>query len=424
MDKLQKLREELKKKNERLALVFKEAGNDYDFSKVKCLEGCDTTQAKTEKVREYNDELTDLGKQIDDLLAMEKTAQVTADREKLINTAVKGVVHPHGNDGLIIGRDGQPIMPKALGQLFIESKAYKGRRGNIVEEETYHGNKTMNLKTLFETTAGFAPESVRSGLILPAAIRPIQVTDIVPSGSINQAAEVYMEQTTRTNTAAETAEGGTFNEATFVYTERTETVRKITISLPVTDEQLEDEARIQSIITEDLMFMLRQRLDDQLTGGDGIAPNITGYLNKSGILTQVKGTDPVPDAIFKLMTQIRVTGRAVPTATLLHPTDWQEIRLLRTSTGIYIWGSPSEAGPERIWGIPVVQADALTVGTGIVGDFSNPVYSQLLIKRGITLKVTDSHSTDFVKGKQMIRADIRLVFVIRRAAAFGTVSGI
>ena len=423
MKTLIQLREELQVKNERLVEVWKQAGDDRDFSKV-TLEGCETDQEKVAKVREYDAEINDLGKQVDEAMELEKMQKDTLDREKLLNTAVKSVVHPIGGDGVIIGKDGQAIMPKALGELFVESKAYKGRRGNIVEEETYHEEKNLSLKTLFETTAGFAPESIRSGLILPAAVRPLQVTDIVPSGAINQAIEKYMEQTTRTNTAAETSEGGTFNEATFEYTERTEAVVKITISLPVTDEQLEDEARISSIVTDDLMFMLRQRLDDQLTGGNGVSPNITGYLNKSGVLTQVKNADPVPDAIFKLMTQIRVTGRAVPTAAILHPNDWQEIRLLRTSTGIYIWGSPSESTPERIWGIPIVQADALSEGTGIVGDFSNPIYSQLLIRRGITLKVTDSNASDFVAGKQMIRADIRLAFVIRRAAAFGTVSGI
>lgn len=426
MKELIDAQKELTAKQETMKGILEEAGDKVDLSLVKSngFPELGNTIARVKRLSELDAELNDLMDKVKTLQSAEAIKQATEEREKVLKKAVNSVVHPEVTDGTIISKGGNVVNAKSLGQLFVESKAYKDRVGNTVKPETFYEKSNMNVKTLFATTAGFAPESVRSDLILPAASRPIQIIDIVPSGAINQAAEVYMEQTTRTNTAAETAEGGTYNEATFVYTERSETVRKITISLPVTDEQLEDEARIQSIITDDLMFMLRQRLDSQLLNGDGIAPNITGYVNKSGILTQARGVDTSLDAIFKLMTQIRVTGRAIPTTVILHPNNWQAIRLLKTADGIYLYGSPSEAGPERIFGLPVVQGDALTAGTGIVGDFANSIYSQLLTRRGITLKVTDSNSDDFVKGKQMIRADIRVAFVIRRAAAFGTVTGL
>lgn len=415
----------LAEKHNRLKGIWDEAGDKRDLSLVKSngFPELGDTKSRLKRIKEYDAEINDLTDEILALKAGEESAKATIEREKLMQTAVNSVVHPDNTDGGFVGKGGQ-IITKGLGQLFIESKQYKERNGNTVAEKGYYGDRDFSLKTLFETTNGFAPESVRSGLILPKATRPIQMLDIIPTGTINQPLEVYMEQTLRTNNAAETSEGGTYNEAAFKYTEQSEAVVKFTISLPVTDEQLEDEARITSIIQDDLMLMVRQRIDTQSLNGDGISPNITGYLNKSGILTQLAGVDNIPDTIFKLMTKVRVTGRAIPSATVLHPTDWEIVRLLKTSDGIYIWGSPSEAGPERMWGLPIVQADALAVGTGLVGDFANPIYSQMLIKRGITLKVTNSHSDDFVKGKQMIRADIRLVFVIRRAAAFGTATGL
>ena len=122
------------------------------------------------------------------------------------------------------------------------------------------------------------------------------------------------------------------------------------------------------------------------------------------------------------MTLIRVTGRALPTHALLHPNDWQQIRLLRTADGIYIWGNPSEAGPERLWGLPVVQNESLTENAGLVGSFM-PAWIQLVERRGITVEM-GFVGTDFTEGKQTLRASGRWALPVYRPAAFCTVTGI
>jgi HK97 family phage major capsid protein len=168
--------------------------------------------------------------------------------------------------------------------------------------------------------------------------------------------------------------------------------------------------------------MARQRLDGQILVGNGTAPNLRGVNNVVGIQTQAKGADPVPDAVYKALVKVRVTGRAFPNACVFHPNDWQDVRLLRTADGIYIWGNPSEAGPLRIWGVNVVESDAQTENTAVVGDWEN--FSLLAVKRGIEVQVTNSHSTFFIEGKQAIRADMRVALVFLRPAAFATVTGI
>jgi HK97 family phage major capsid protein len=231
-----------------------------------------------------------------------------------------------------------------------------------------------------------------------------------------------MEETTFTNNAAEKAEGATYGEAAFALTERSATVEKIAVWVPVTDEQLEDVAGAMAYLDARLPFMIRQRLDGQILVGNGTTPNLRGVNNATDLQTQAKGTDPVPDAIYKSMTKVRVTGRAIPGAVIIHPNDWQDIRLLRTADGIYIWGSPSDAAPERIWGVTVVQSDAQTENTSVVGDFAN--YSLLGIRRGLDVQVSNSHDTFFINGKQAVRADIRAVVVWLRGAAFCTTTGI
>ena len=259
---------------------------------------------------------------------------------------------------------------KSLADQFLKSASYKQRGddsvplgGGVMSE------LDVDLKTVMTTSAGWAPWSDRQDTVVPYATRPIELVDIIPQGGTTSGTISYWEETTFTNNAAETSENATMPEGALALTERTATVRKIAVTLPVTDEQLADELRVRSLIDNRLPFMARQRLSLQIAAGDGSAPNLRGVLNVSGIQTQAKSTDPVPDAVYKAMVKVMTTGQATPNAYVTNPLDWQDVRLLRTSDGIYIWGNPSDAGPERIWGLQVVQAQAMTENTGVVGDF-------------------------------------------------------
>lgn len=406
---LKEAREKLDTKRKELHTIFEEAGKELDFAKVKSVKG--TTREIAAHVRGLNDELTDISKEVDDLEGVEKAVKTSFEPE------TKGG-RESGDDRRDGGTPANGAQHKSLGQHFVESQAYKARQGSVGPQATID----VELKTLMETSAGFEPESTRTGRIVDFATRPIQVTDLIPQTTTSQASVKYMEETTFTNAAAERLEGGTYPEAALEYTERVSIVRKIPVFLPVTDEQLEDEPQVRGLIDNRLMFMVRQRLDGQILVGDGIAPNLTGVLSTVGIQTQALGADTVPDAVYKAMTLVRVTGRAMPNAVVLHPFDWQDIRLLRTADGIYIWGNPSDAGPERIWGLRVVQSDALTENTGLVGDFAN--FAELSVRRGVDVQVSNSHGTFFIEGKLAVRADMRTAFIIYRPAAFCTVTGI
>ena len=146
-----------------------------------------------------------------------------------------------------------------------------------------------------------------------------------------------------------------------------------------------------------------------------------GFLNTSGIQTQAKGEDSVPDAIHKTYTKIRVTGRAIPSHTIMHPTDWEGIRLLTTVDGIYIWGPPSDVAPERIWGVPIVQSDAISVGTSLSGGFTD--WCMYFERRGIVVEI-GFVDDQFIKGTQTIRASQRGAMVVWRPAAFATTTGL
>lgn len=430
---LPQAREKLGARQEELGKVFAEAktdGGEYDFGKVKCLgDEVKGSVAVAEKVKAMNSELNELAAHAETLEGAEKAAREHDDREKAINRPrLPG--DSKGGD-----RGGGSI--KSLGELVGGEKAYqawaKGGAGGGITlnfDEAFPSDllakgalfDTLGTKTLMATTAGWAPESVRAPGFVEMATRPVQLLDIIPMFPIGQEQYVYMEETTRTHAAAEKAEGAAFAESAFAFTERTSPVRKITDSVPVTDEQLEDVVHLQGYINGRLIFGLRQRLDSQILIGDAAGANLRGIKNVVGIQTQAKGVDPVMDAFRKAMTKIRLTGRAIATHHVMHPEDWQNIRLTRTADGIYIFGAPTEVGPERLWGLPVIQQDADAPGTGYVGSFQ-PAWIGLHERRGVDVQI-GYVGDQFAQGKRTVRADLRAAFAVTKPAAFCEVTGI
>lgn len=423
-------REKLGVKQDELGKVFAEAKTDdgnYDFARVKCL-GDDVkgSIAVAEKVKAMNEELDALAKHAETLEAAEKVAGDHADREKARNRL------PMPDGGSKGNFNEQIKQLRSLGQLVTGEKSYQSCRDNgnfgagvtLSFDDVYPSDllaksaqfDTIGTKTLMATTTGYAPESIRLPGFVEAATRPIQFLDIIPVSSTSYEAVKFMEETTRVHAAAEKGEGAAFAESQFAFTERTSPVEKITDSLPVTDEQLEDAPFVEGYINGRLTFGVRQRLDGQCQAGDGAAPNLRGLKNVAGIQSQAKGADPAMDAFFKAMTKIRVTGRAIPTHHVIHPTDWQAIRLTRTADGIYIFGSPTDAGPDRLWGLPSVQSDVEAAGRGYTGSFQ-PAWCSLFERRGVDVQVGYVGS-QFGEGKRTVRADMRAAMAWFRPAAF------
>jgi HK97 family phage major capsid protein len=399
-------------KQEELGKIMAQAkdGARYDFSRKAVLDalGAADQSDALGKIKARNRELEAMNADL-----------VTAEA-KSVEDAIGKRDHDRSQPVSNGGHAPTIVIAKTFGDRVIAMKEYKStdfsRHGAGVSIRL----DDVSIKTLMETTAGFAPEAVRSGLVVPAAMRPIQVLDLIPTRPTSQNADVYMEQTTNTNSAAEKAEGAAYAESVFVYTQRSQPVEKITDSIPVTDEQLEDAPQVASILNSELIFHLRQRLDLQVLVGDGSTPNLKGILDHT-TQTQAKGSDPVFDAVFKAITKVRAVGRAVPNAIVMHSSDWQDVRLARTADGEYIMGNPSTPGAASLFGLPVAISEAITENTALVGDFQN--FCRLSERRGVDVQV-GYVGDQFKEGKRTIRADLRAAMTVTRAAAFCTVTGI
>jgi HK97 family phage major capsid protein len=399
--KLIEKRNELKAKQDNLHEVLKQMGDTLDLSKVTVLTG--TNEEKAAAIKNMNKEMADIGAECDALVVLEKAYTEDQARQKEAEeAALKGLPQPR--------KEGQESEIKDFGASVIAKKGWRDRGGVEID---------IPLKTLMTTAAGFAPQSIRTGEVVPMVRRPTSVLDVIPFGRTTQAAIVYMEQTTRVNNAAEAAEGNVLGEAQLVYTQRTQTVENVGTWIPVTAQQIEDEAQIEGIINVELMSMLRERMDSQILVGTGATPALQGILTRVGVQSFAAAGDRF-DACYDALKRIRVTGRSQPDHFIFHPNDWQQIRLARTDEGLYILGNPNEP-VERLWGMQIVETDAETENTVLAGAFATWV--KLYEKRGILVEITDSEADYFSHFKYAIRATTRVANVVTRPAAFCMITG-
>ena len=405
----------------KLNTVFDEAGPELDLSRVAGLDG--STPDKVKQLSKMHVELTAAR----GLVQEHRERVELRDAIQARNTGGGPRGGQNGSGRLEpVPRPAGPAAPIDVGALFTQHEVFAGSGGfGQCWKQRMNMGVELDLdvrNTLFQTTAGWPPEVIRSGRVVPDAQRPVQVLDLFPMLSTAQSAYKYMEETTFTNAAAERSEAGDAAESTLALTEKDESIRSIATWIPVTEEQLDDVPGVQSYLNMRLPFMLRQRLDQQVLSGNGTAPNISGLLDRTGLGVIAKGSNTALDALRKAITNVRVTGRANPNAFVLHPNDWQEIQLAKTSDGIYLYGSPADMAVGRVWGLPVAEADSLTENTALCGDFTG--YSALIARQGVTIDITDSHASYFIAMKYAVRARLRAGLAIFRPAAFCKVTGL
>ena len=339
---------------------------------------------------------------------------------------------------------GSPGEGGSLGQRFVTSEKFKqwmgqiapngripdGARGLIsppVQFKRLLGRKDL-VTGDSETSAGAFVQTDYTGIYEPLGRYALNVLDAISRRQTTSDLVEFVRQTTRVQEAAPTQEAnvtdsdssvsgavvGTKPEGALAFEKVQQAVKTIAVWIPATKRALSDAAQIRGIIDQELQDDLNEELEDQIVNGNGVGENFTGILNTAGILAQAWDTDILTTA-RSAITTIEVTGRAVPTAWMLHPQDWETIELTQDDNGRYYYAGPQQRGPRTLWGVPVMTSQTLTQGTGLLGDFRKAI---MWDREEASIQVSDSHSDFFIRNMVAILAEMRAAFGLIRPSAF------
>ena len=333
------------------------------------------------------------------------------------------------------------------GEQFVTSREYRelkqnGAFNSHLNKVVFHvnleeGTSLIGWKDLLRGSSSssggaFVREDRQPGVV-DILQRDIVLLDLVLRISTTSDTIEYVREDTFTNAAATVAEAsattgtsGRKPESALAYSVQTSPVRTVAHWIPVTNRMLADAPQVRGLINGRLLLGLDLVLEDQVLGGDGNGENLTGILETANINIQGVGSDNELDAIFKARTQIRVNGKGRPNAILLHPNDWETIRLTRENVasatlGQYLMGPPSQVGATTIWGIPVIESEALTENTGLIGDFAMGCALYDREQAAVRVGTIDDQ---FVRNMQTILAELRAAFVVFRPTMFTKITGL
>ena len=191
-------------------------------------------------------------------------------------------------------------------------------------------------------------------------------------------------------------------------------------AIAITRRAFRNKAQIRSLIDTKLRFGLADVLDLQIAAGSGVGENLVGIANTPGINAQVYNDEAASPAeamliaIRKAMTKNAIAGYPA-TAIGMDPVDTEAIRLLRDTTGQFLFGPPSQTGDQTVWGRPVAESIAFTEGQPLVGDFRQ---AELYIIGGVQVLVSDSHADWFLRNLLAILAEFEVAFGVTAPKAF------
>jgi HK97 family phage major capsid protein len=322
--------------------------------------------------------------------------------------------------------DSGEVKAGSLGEHFVKSGAYEEmREKRSVTRFTAGSSEFVLGKAEPPPTLSTGLGQVQYGPVVPTALQRPTIADLLSSGTLNGVSLTYFQQGITSGDFGAVAENTEKPGITFSFDPVTEPLAKIAGVTKITDETTEDAAAVVSIIDSQLRLRLAIQEEHQISAGSGTAPNLRGILNRAGVQT-VTATDSSDnlDAIYRGMTACQTATQLTATGIVIHPTDYQNLRLGKDTNGQYYGGGPFQ-GPygngglvlvPPIWGLPTVVTTGIAQGTALVGAFA--AAAQLFRRGGVRVESTNSDGDDFRFNRIAIRAEERILLAVYIPAAF------
>jgi HK97 family phage major capsid protein len=287
----------------------------------------------------------------------------------------------------------------------------------------------MQRKTnITDSTIGFATTGVLMPVRLPGvfgiARYELRVRDLMRIRTMTEGSSFdFIRQSVRTNATSPQIEAAPKAESTYLWTTVSDQIRTIAHFTNVSKQALSDIPWMQQTLNSELIYGLKVKEEAEVLSGIGSGVHLNGIITQSTafdttLLTAAAGWQRI-DVLRWAKLQARLAGLATyaPSGFVLHPTDMAHLETTKDAYGRYIIGDP-QTGVEvkTIWNLPVVESDAMTSGTFLVGAFDTAAV--LIDRQATSVEISYEHASNFTANLATILCEERIGLAVGVPTAF------
>lgn len=271
-----------------------------------------------------------------------------------------------------------------------------------------------------------------AGLVVPQYDPIIQdlprqnlvIRDLIPSTPVTGKDFTYFVEKLHTRGAGMVNEGEAKPSSDVTFEEVTDTVKKIAVWMPVTDEALDDVPQLYAYIQELLRYDLKLKEEGQILKGDGTGKNLNGIMTQATTFNPAlgKSSDTAIDTVRRAIYQVGKQSKRSADAVVMTDLDWMNIELQKDGENRYLFANLQGLSTPILWGRPIVASDSMDEGDGsttggefLVGSFSQG--ARIYDRMAYTVKV-GMINDDFIKNQRVVLVEERLGLAVRRKYAF------
>lgn len=322
--------------------------------------------------------------------------------------------------------NGEDAGPRGLGDHLVNSDKFKeldtsgAWRGSVRVSAEHADITSANTTVGAGRSAGtsLVPGQRVPGIIAPPN-RQFTIRDLLAPGTTSSNSVEYVKETGFTNNAAPQVETEAKAKSDITFNLFTAPVRTLAHIFKASRQIMDDAPGLASYINARGEYGLKFVEEQQLLTGNGSGQNIHGLIPQATAFAPAF-TPTAETAIDRLrLAALQVMLAEFPASGfVLHPTDWAKIELTKDNENRYIVGNAlSPIGPS-LWGLPVVQTQAISANTFLTGAFN--LGAQIFDRMGVEVLLSTENDLDFEKNLVTIRVENRLALAVYRPEAFVT----
>jgi HK97 family phage major capsid protein len=317
-------------------------------------------------------------------------------------------------------RDGRDEGEKSLGQMFVEDERVKAFTAQNQPRGRVDFQTKATITSVTTDTAGAAGAAVINtrlpGIIAPPE-RRMTIRDLITPGRMDGNTLEYVKETGFNNNAGMVAEGAAKPNSDIKLALISTTAKVIAHHAKASRQILDDVAQLASYIDGRLRYGLAFKEETQLLNGDGTGQNLLGIIPQATAYSApITLTSPTSIDMMRLAMLQAVLAEYPATGHVMNPIDWAWIETLKDVGGNYIIGSPQGTATPTLWGLPVVQTQAISVDKFLTGAFR--LGAQLFDRWLARVEIATENEDDFVKNLITMLCEERVALAVYRPQAF------